>query len=116
MLVVPDVMYSDPLLPLVALPEPMYRVPLAPPFDVPELRTTRPLTPVVPELGVLRYREPLDVNDDAPLEMYTSPPVVPEALVSPADRVRDPPMPDSPEPTFTDIAPPRPDDALPEPI
>ena len=68
-------------------------------------------------MGVLRYREPLDVNDDDPLEMDTSPPVVPEArLVSPADRVRDPPTPAVPEPTVTDIAPPRPVVAVPEPI
>ena len=71
MLVVPDVMYSDPLLPLVALPEPMYRVPLPPLPPVPELSRISPLAPDAPEFCVLRYREPLDDEDDAPLEMDT---------------------------------------------
>ena len=104
MLVVPDVMYSDPLLALVALPEPMYRDPLPPLPPVPELSRISPLAPEAPESGVVSCRLPLAALD-APLPPDTiiSPPV--EPLDRPADNDMSPPAPDE-VPTENIIDPP----------
>ena len=70
----PEFRYSNPLEPQVDEPDCIYKTPLFPLDDVPELRTIRPLAPALPEFGVLRYRDPLDVAVDAPLDIDTSPP------------------------------------------
>ena len=55
-------------------------------------------------------------NDGAPNpgDILTLPPACRDALVSPADRVREPPAPVDPDPTVTEIAPALPVVATPE--
>jgi hypothetical protein len=90
-------MYTEPDRPLFAVPVPMYMLPLLPTLDVPVLRVSRPLTPDGPALAVLKRKEPLEVTVLYPLIIEVRPPD--SDVEVPADRIRSPPVPLSPEPT-----------------
>jgi hypothetical protein len=81
---------------------------------VPVLNNIKPLIPKLalpPESCVRKAIDPDDIP--APLTTLTDPPVFPDL---PAEKIKSPPTPLSPDPTVIDIEPPLPDAAIPEPI
>ena len=89
---VPSFKLIDPDLPFNASPVVKLKPPLSPELVVPVLNVNAPLIPFVPEFGVFKTNEPLDVASEYPVAISILPPLPVSA--SPAFTVIDPPSSD----------------------